>query len=686
MGTGRRGRPERPLDTSVPALAELAHQLRGLRRTAGLTLDELSRATNWSKGALSAATTGRDLPRQELVEAWVRTCAPGANADLWQARYLRAREAYAQVHPGPIGPPPSGSALPTAPPTSQAALPESAMPSAQPPADDKGALWQDARRSLADDEQAWGPRAHPAPIPLRYTTVGADLTDAGPGSPDLRGTYDDIGEVFALSGSHRLVILGEKGSGKTELARHLGSLLLARADGVSGRGARTKTDQRTSTPRGTDSSDQDVTGAGARAGAGTAALTAVPVMASLGNWTTTDEPYGIAGWLAHRLTGTSADDVHALLTQRRLLPVLDDFDQLSPQARAHVLHALNQLPEQAPFVLVSGWKEFTETVESTDTVIPRSAGIRISRLDVADLDGWIQLTSRTVSKAAEWSQVLQTLRTDAEAPARELLSDPLFAGAARLLYSDGRADPGELVRDGVTAAALEARLIHRLLGTTAPPPRRTGDEPIKDAQLDKALRLVARATARHGGPVRTLSTLYVGARQRRRSAAAYSAALSLSDFLTGQAALGMLVVVGSYLYLRHRDLERPLLDHVQRGRPRPVRLGVLGGLIGSVLLASLLGAVSTRHWASISLAVLMPTGWCLLLTTVGGAWLRASIGSPLRVRDLDPPILKGALDLARRRGLLEWTPQGITFTHPAVARWYSHMPGSFRERERGRIL
>lgn len=211
VGTGR-GRPQRPLDTTVPALAELAQELRELRATAGLKLDDLYTLTHWSKGALSAATTGRDLPRWDLVRAWVTACDPGANLDLWEARHARARAQYERSRLAPVPAEGGRTEPPHAPdvldvldvvdnpavPAATAALADRADP-AGPAGPRPSSLERDAWRTLAPDRRPWGVAAHPAAIPLRFTTVGPDFTDTGSDAADLTGRYDQIGEIFALT-------------------------------------------------------------------------------------------------------------------------------------------------------------------------------------------------------------------------------------------------------------------------------------------------------------------------------------------------------------------------------------------------------------------------------------------------------------------------------------------------------
>ncbi|WP_344332376.1 helix-turn-helix transcriptional regulator, partial [Streptomyces globosus] len=158
MPTGRRGRPEQPLDTSVPALAELARELRGLRAAAGLTLARLSADVNWSKGALSAAASGRSLPRWELVQAWVQACDPEANLDLWQARYARARAEHQWAR---IVPPQEG----------QAAEPQPGPRGAAAPAGLRGGLRSDPRTGPF----AGGvPGPAPATIPVPAGPAGGE--------------------------------------------------------------------------------------------------------------------------------------------------------------------------------------------------------------------------------------------------------------------------------------------------------------------------------------------------------------------------------------------------------------------------------------------------------------------------------------------------------------------------------
>ncbi|MFJ7166505.1 helix-turn-helix domain-containing protein [Streptomyces globosus] len=766
MPTGRRGRPEQPLDTSVPALAELARELRGLRAAAGLTLARLSADVNWSKGALSAAASGRSLPRWELVRAWVQACDPEANLDLWQARYARARAEHqwarivppqegqaAETQPGPRGaaapaglrgglrsdprtgpfaggvpgpapatiPVPAGpaggeaaaAALPAGPagpahpahpadpadPGHPAGVPAGREAAAGPDGPGPGSLERDAWRTLAPDRRPWGVAAHPAPIRLRYTTVNPDFTDAGPDAPDLGGHYDEIAEVHALARGRRLLILGDRGSGKTQLARHLGTRLLTSAD----------------------------TGA-------------MPVLVSLRGWRPQPGPVDdLLAWIAGALTGCTAEDVRTLLGRHLLLPILDDFDSLTLRQRACALHLFNRLPEQAPFVLVSGWAEFTDTVERTDTVIAGSAGVRLRPLCVDDLDGWIQRSSRSRTKQREWAPVLEALAARPDLPAAAVLADPTLAGAARLLYTDGRADPAELVAEDATEESLQLRLVRHLFGAYLPYRQYRG--PFREQRRHAALRLLAFREKEEGGPVGDLRVLYRGRRPSRWQAAAYAALtgalvwLMLSFYDSESRAddsyyasaygtsdsgeeplwflLGVLAGFAWYVYQRHR-----LDPRAARGDPvgrvwQGLLKGVPGGLVllfavtvpdsaadilflmGAALLlgftawsaeravrpAETLWIVGDVMAPLLCLVLLLAaSGACALLlpllagTTVTGHWIRAVVSSRFAAWGLPPHTVHRLLDEAAAQEVLRAGPDGWSFTHPAVARWYLHAP------------
>ncbi|MFE9468745.1 helix-turn-helix domain-containing protein [Streptomyces virginiae] len=83
------GRPELPVDHTVPARAELAEALRELRTAAGVTYAELSVKTGMSPATLKRAASGRILPSWETVKEFVSACGALA-ADLHRV-WLKAR-------------------------------------------------------------------------------------------------------------------------------------------------------------------------------------------------------------------------------------------------------------------------------------------------------------------------------------------------------------------------------------------------------------------------------------------------------------------------------------------------------------------------------------------------------------------------------------------------------------------
>lgn len=86
------GRREKPLDPSRSPIAGFAHQLRALRKEAGLpTYRQLAGWTGYSATALSGALSGNSLPSKKITLALVS--ALGGDADDWSRRWELATSA-----------------------------------------------------------------------------------------------------------------------------------------------------------------------------------------------------------------------------------------------------------------------------------------------------------------------------------------------------------------------------------------------------------------------------------------------------------------------------------------------------------------------------------------------------------------------------------------------------------------
>ncbi|WP_327260570.1 hypothetical protein OG444_02870 [Streptomyces sp. NBC_01232] len=408
------------------------------------------------------------------------------------------------------------------------------------------------------------------------------------------------------------------------------------------------------------------------------------------------------------------------------------------------------MPAQAPFVLISGWTEFSRAVEQTDTVIAASAGVRLLPVGAADLDGWIQRSSRSRTKQQEWAPVLAAIAARPELPAATVLADPTLAGAARLLYTDGRAVPSELVAEDATVESLEARLVRNLFGSFSPYRSHRdadGGRLFQEQHRHQALHLLARRELEEGGAVADLRVLYRGRRPSRLQAGVHVALLVLliwlflgitddstgaNDFTDSSTAPDMSgfllsIVIGSswYVYLRHRlNPGAAPTDPVGRVRFRllqsiPVaaawmlvlafegdsELAPLALVLVSLLLVCavwLAEQASSRpapRWFLSELALLpvlfftvsLTPGFDLLLlpvflpvllgVTVTGHWLRAVLTSRFALWGLYPGVLLELLAEATGPEILRAGPDGWSFTHPAVARWYRDAPAGPAEAE-----
>ncbi|MFB7429667.1 helix-turn-helix domain-containing protein [Streptomyces hydrogenans] len=68
------GRPENPVDFTVPARGKLAELLRAVRHEAGLTYDELAVRTGRSPATLKRACGGKKVPKEKVVVDIVQEC------------------------------------------------------------------------------------------------------------------------------------------------------------------------------------------------------------------------------------------------------------------------------------------------------------------------------------------------------------------------------------------------------------------------------------------------------------------------------------------------------------------------------------------------------------------------------------------------------------------------------------
>jgi transcriptional regulator with XRE-family HTH domain/energy-coupling factor transporter ATP-binding protein EcfA2 len=395
-----RGRPEKPVDESIRELAELATRMRAVRHEAGLTLDQLAGVVNWSKAMLQAATTGTTLPSWRLVEDWATACDPTTSLDLWRSRYAEAGRAH-RAHHRPDHEPDAATAE---------VSPGAGTASIARDEAGQGALARlraAAQHTLASGLSVWNLRSDASagdgvgPLPIRFVPAPVDLMD-GPPPIDLHGRFGDLPALFTLLPSQRLVILGRRGSGKSELAGRLGRTL------QHGK--------------------------------------AVPIRVSLADW---DPRYmSLLAWIASRLPYSrqepfTAERLSVLLGAGELLPILDDFDAVDPRYLPRALEEIDS--RMSGVVLVSETDPFRILVESTNTPLARSSGIVMCPLRPDDLTAWLPRTNRsadTVLVRGKWEPVLTS--TDAQG-LWDVLSAPSMACAARQAFSDGRSDPADLL-------------------------------------------------------------------------------------------------------------------------------------------------------------------------------------------------------------------------------------------------
>jgi hypothetical protein len=279
----------------------------------------------------------------------------------------------------------------------------------------------------------------PYPLPVAWRAAHKDLAEqwselvdrarrwpgGPPGDPGLwpsdasglKGSYGEIGQVFLERvPTRRLLILGERGSGKSMLLiRLLQDLIVRREDGDP-----------------------------------------VPVLFSMASW---DPHRPLKTWMADQLrrthpgltaaapssvmlTDTAAngpsDLALYLLNAGRILPLLDGFDELPPTQHATALDLLNRaLPDRQPLVLTSRTTPYRKALHREDTTVllNGAAAIQLRPLDAQAAAGYLRRDAGGphTPAAARWATVVTHLGT--KHPVGRALSTPLGLFLARTIYN-----------------------------------------------------------------------------------------------------------------------------------------------------------------------------------------------------------------------------------------------------------
>ncbi|HSV64583.1 MAG TPA: NACHT domain-containing protein [Mycobacteriales bacterium] len=290
-------------------------------------------------------------------------------------------------------------------------------------------------------------RVHdPFPLPVRFQPAGTGLVDhwasirqaprgTDPGPLPLAGQLDRIVKVYRSIPSHRLVVLGAAGSGKTILTlRFVLDWLSDRAPGDP-----------------------------------------IPVIFGLGSWdpTTISLRDWMCGQLVRDYVGFAAPAAHggnlagALVDAGWILPVLDGFDEIASGLQGAALTELNN--PKMPLLLTSRPAEYTEAVRKTK-VLTAAAVVELDNLTLDDLADYLPLASSPGPggglRSTVWEPVLTGLRKQPRSPGAAnvatVLTTPLMVAMARSVYSDVPGQhPAELL-DTTRFATPEALQKHLL--------------------------------------------------------------------------------------------------------------------------------------------------------------------------------------------------------------------------------
>jgi hypothetical protein len=168
------------------------------------------------------------------------------------------------------------------------------------------------------------------------------------------------------------------------------------------------------------------------------------------------------------------DAARSLVTERRILPILDGLDELPEEIRPKVLLRLNEVAAD-PLVLTCRTTEYRVVVTAQGgDVLTGSAVIEPDPLTPADAAGYLT-ACLSPSAAEDWRGFLATLTGDRHGPVAAALCTPLALWLLRKVYIDTRTDPSALCDTShfPTADAIVEHLLDHLVDAliSVNPPR-----------------------------------------------------------------------------------------------------------------------------------------------------------------------------------------------------------------------
>jgi hypothetical protein len=276
----------------------------------------------------------------------------------------------------------------------------------------------------------------PCQLNVTWSAAASELADPKRQPAALSGSIDELVPWYRRLPSRRLVVLGPAGSGKSSLATLLALGLLE------------------------DAAPSDP----------------LPLVLPLGAW---NPRVDLRTWMTQRLRddypalrnielyGSYAADL--LIEQRRILPILDAFDEVPANLRIPALQGIDRaMPPATPVVLTSRRRAYTSTVAKTGPL--RNAHVvELESVAEETLAEVLRGSSSRVG-ASRWEPLLLQLRHDPNGPLAAALGSPLMVWLTRTKYADVATNPTELLDPNrfPDRATIEEFLLDELVPTLFP--------------------------------------------------------------------------------------------------------------------------------------------------------------------------------------------------------------------------